>query len=396
MIQKNYKSIIPREKASLTNELADCLKQISMLLNRSASGTPTIIKQTVFLDHAVNDTLDKKIKKIKTMMVELYGEDHPPTSYICQTPAYNRQICMEIVLVPQSNQGVDISFKKHQGIPYSILKDDDCREIYAGGLTAPGKPAEIKTQSLGAFKLMEQILNHESMTFSHVVRQWNYIENITKMSPGRRGNYQHYQVFNDIRSSFYQKNEFVNGYPAATGIGASSGGVQIEFHAIKGSENISIIPLQNPNQTDAHQYSDKVLVGRGRLEASLKTSPKFERGKLIFGPAGGLIYISGTAAIKDEDTVAPTDPGKQCRTTIKNINLLISPENIRNNGFPFSFKPQTPSYLRTYVKNEEHIPVIKELCEQYYPDVPNLFLIADVCRDRLLVEIEGIVHLPPI
>ena len=47
--------------------------------------------------------------------------------------------------------------------------------------------------------------------------------------------------------------------------------------------------------------------------------------------------------------------------------------------------------LRVYVKKPEHLDVIREAYLQRLADVPVVFTYADVCRDDLLVEIEGIV-----
>jgi len=33
---------------------------------------------------------------------------------------------------------------------------------------------------------------------------------------------------------------------------------------------------------------------------------------------------------------------------------------------------------------------VKQACEEYYPGIPTLYLISDICRDDLLVELEGV------
>jgi hypothetical protein len=48
------------------------------------------------------------------------------------------------------------------------------------------------------------------------------------------------------------------------------------------------------------------------------------------------------------------------------------------------------SYLRVYVKEEQDMNDVKTVCNKYFPDVPTLYLISDICRDDLLVELEGI------
>ena len=51
------------------------------------------------------------------------------------------------------------------------------------------------------------------------------------------------------------------------------------------------------------------------------------------------------------------------------------------------------TYLRAYIKEEHHFQEVRVLCEASFPDVSISYLQADVCRDNLLVEIEGAVLL---
>ena len=49
------------------------------------------------------------------------------------------------------------------------------------------------------------------------------------------------------------------------------------------------------------------------------------------------------------------------------------------------------SYLRAYVKYEHDIPEFKKICQKHYGDIPSLYVVSDICRDNLLVELEGAV-----
>ena len=70
------------------------------------------------------------------------------------------------------------------------------------------------------------------------------------------------------------------------------------------------------------------------------------------------------------------------------MNNLISKENIpvENNGATYDL-------LRIYVKYEEAIPAVKEYMNANYPTVPKHYLVSDICRPELLIEIEGIAHI---
>ncbi|MCS3200603.1 RidA family protein [Candidatus Bacteroides intestinigallinarum] len=77
----------------------------------------------------------------------------------------------------------------------------------------------VREQSEQAFRKAEEILKTEQMNFGDIVRQWNYLENITDIAHGN----QCYQDFNDVRTLFYASSEWESGYPAATGIGTQHG-----------------------------------------------------------------------------------------------------------------------------------------------------------------------------
>jgi len=119
------------------------------------------------------------------------------------------------------------------------------------------------------------------------------------------------------------------------------------------------------------------------------TSPKFERAKLLSYKDSGLIFISGTAAVVGQATVAENDVRAQTIATINNISRLISKENLRNHGIILSSEPGPFSYLRAYVKYEKDIPEVKKICRKYYKDIPSQYVVSDICRENLLVELEG-------
>ena len=48
------------------------------------------------------------------------------------------------------------------------------------------------------------------------------------------------------------------------------------------------------------------------------------------------------------------------------------------------------SRLRAYVKRARDIPEVRRLCTRAFGPIPAVFVQADVCRDELLVELEGI------
>ena len=69
------------------------------------------------------------------------------------------------------------------------------------------------------------------------------------------------------------------------------------------------------------------------------------------------------------------------------MDRLVSKENIPTENCGSSY-----DLLRIYVKRKEDIEAVKEYMETHYPTAMKHYLVADVCRPELLVEIEGIAH----
>ena len=230
-----------------------------------------------------------------------------------------------------------------------------------------------------AFCTLAEIFQTRNFPVNSIVRQWNYLEDIL----GFDGGQQRYQEFNNVRSVFYGNAFRDSGYPAATGIGMNCGGVIIEFVAVK-SDVVKTVPVDNPGQVAAHHYSNDVLVGEGCM---LKSTPKFERARYfeLFGKKQ--VFISGTAAIVGEKTVGAGDPEEQTKVTIQNILRLYSPEVLAK----ISSQPIDAKYghARVYVKRRKDFPIIKKTFKTHFGNLPVVYIVADICRENLLVEIEG-------
>jgi len=263
------------------------------------------------------------------------------------------------------------------------------RRVGASGLRPSTGEGSIMEERIDAFDQLQAILWEEKMEFSDIIRQWNYIEKITELVDDGTSLSQHYQVFNDVRSKYYKKANFINGFPAATGIGMDYGGISIDFIAASFKDSNSVVGLKNPFQIDAYTYSPKVLADNNLMSDFCRTTPKFERAKVIATPDGQWVFVSGTAAISGEESINNNNVEQQTELTIDNILSLISWENLHNHGIKKGNEVKV-DYLRAYVKNQHDIPQVMNICQKHFPQIHIACLVADVCRPELLVEIEGI------
>ena len=334
---------------------------------------PDVLKIT-FFSHAENDgEYLEHVNTLRAAVKERYPQETPLVSYVAQKSAGDTLIAEVASLV----HAEDIRIEHHE--QYTLLSNSSCTEIVTAGIIPSDLSKNTFEQSEEIFSVIADILQSNGFAPSDIYRQWNYIQGITMLNDGS----QNYQEFNDARSIFYSGCDWSNGYPAATGIGTDAGGVMVELFAIK-EKGLINKPIDNPLQIAAHNYSQEVLEGKAAEALLEKSTPKFERARIL----GDTIYISGTAAIKGEHSNTCNDATEQTDETMEVMNRLVSKDNIptANGGAEYDI-------LRVYVKRESDIPAIMEYMQQHYPATLKHYTVADVCRPELLVEIEGVAHI---
>lgn len=300
-------------------------------------------------------------------MRQHYGERQPVLSYVSQ-PALDGGLTLEVhSFRPDENDR--IIYHPNNGFPYVTLENTDGRFLFAGGFHSDILDFNIQQQAVEVFRLASEVLHKENFPVENIIRQWNYIEQIT----GFDGADQHYQMFNNVRSNFYDQTIWTNGYPAATGIGTNLGGVLVDIDAaVFTRPECFATPIDNKLQIAAHAYSSQVL----EAAQQQKATPKFERAKSMTLDNRQLIYISGTAAIRGEESLSGVGLERQLHITMENIAQLTDDAPLR--------------LLRVYLKNKSDYKEAYELLNSYQLNIPVSYMCADVCRDELLIEIEGI------
>lgn len=317
-----------------------------------------------------------------------FGDESPVFSYVAQPPTEGNQLVMEVVEI-FPDRDTKVYYKQRKDIPYIIIESSKTKKLLLGGVKAGSMELSIRKQSDEIFSKLEEIFSFEKMPVFSIIRQWNYIEQIVKKADG----HQNYQEFNDSRTHFYNKTTWENGYPAATGVGTCCGGVMIDLEALHSDDpDINIVALNNSLQVPAHAYSPCVLIGKEDEKTGQKTTPKFERAKLVRNGKKGIIYVSGTAAIRGEMSLKNVGIEEQTRITLENIEHLISNGTLVDAGIENVAGTRLCS-LRVYLKEEHFFESAKKIIDGKYAVLPSVYLKGDVCREELLVEIEGFASL---
>ncbi len=374
---------IPSADLSVEGQVDECIRSIGKIVSDEGN---RVLKVAFFIDvHNEEDFFGLK-NLIACKMNEGFNVPYPH-SVIAQPPI-NCKIAAEICYIDSTNKSyIKINYKTYKDFNYSLLTMGDVKEVISSGITFYDGSLPIYHQMLKSFNIMEEILAIEGMDLSNIVRQWNYIEDIIGEKVHNGKNMQNYQQLNDVRELFYRKCNFINGYPSATGIGMKTGGAVFEI--IASSQREGIISITNLEQIEAYKYSQKILVGEAISELNVKATPKFERAKLVTANEAKEIYISGTAAIKGEETLGIGDVGKQLDIIVDNINKLLDAGNLSKQGVFVKEAFMEYSSLRIYIKDRSSAEEIEMAIAQNYPCVKVLIVVADICRSDLLIEIEG-------
>jgi chorismate lyase/3-hydroxybenzoate synthase len=203
--------------------------------------------------------------------------------------------------------------------------------------------------------------------FPHIVRIWNYIREIN-LGIGDQERYKQFchgraQAFDRFRYSPDQ-------YPAACAIGQHAEQSVIYLIASKMPPK----HYENPVQVSAYHYPRQYG----------PRSPSFARATTLNNHQ---LFLSGTAAVVGHQTVRHDDLEGQLEVTIDNINKMIA--YIKNDNQSSGY---TPAILRVYIRYSGHYSQIKATLDEYFcnvKDVSFMYVQGDICRENLLVEVDG-------
>jgi enamine deaminase RidA (YjgF/YER057c/UK114 family) len=210
------------------------------------------------------------------------------------------------------------------------------------------------------------ILESQGASYRDVVRTWFYLSDILGW----------YDEFNRARNERYSEIGIMPGsrdklmLPASTGIrGDNSQGAMcaMDLLAIVGSKDARpyIRRMSSVRQKDAFCYGSS-----------------FSRGVFIGESDTNLIQVSGTAAIdKEGKSLHPNDSSSQIACTLDNVEALIGQEGALLSDI---------AAATVFVKRPRDAEVFWEIAQSRgLNEFPGICIVADVCRDELLFEMDA-------
>jgi len=253
----------------------------------------------------------------------------------------------------------------HNGSTFLILQNVD------GGNINEIKRTDRKFQSEAMFHQADRLLRAEGASYKDVVRTWIYISDILDW----------YDDFNKVRNHCYSEYGFLGStnselqaeqiyIPASTGIeGRNPSGlpVTMDVFAVNRSpgSDIQICPIYGVKQRSPFRYGSA-----------------FSRATVVKEPGSKLILISGTASIDEQGkSMFIGDSAAQIRQTLSVISELVASENATL---------QDLCETTVFIKRKEDFAVFQKVIEDMgISNIPSVNVLADVCRDELLFEIDA-------
>lgn len=237
----------------------------------------------------------------------------------------------------------------------------------------PGRSLDALTES--AYRRMHALM--QELAYPHLWRVWNYFPAMNSMADGleryRRFCLGRHRALADVLL------DFPHSLPAGTAVGTQSGPLQIYFLA----GTLPATHLGNPRQVHAYEYPKDYG----------PQSPSFARATLCQSDTRSQLYISGTASVVGHASYHAGLPDEQTRETVHNLRALLA----HAEGTVHQHVTGKPSYTqyKVYIRNPAHLDAIRTALQQT-PLVSDqlLFLQGDLCRQELLVEIEGLITTP--
>ena len=218
-----------------------------------------------------------------------------------------------------------------------------------------------------------QVLEAQGASYRDVVRTWFTLSDILAWYP----------EFNRARSAVYRELGLmpINGsgsrrLPASTGIGGEifpGAAGALDLLAVVGppASRPRVKQLSSPAQPDALTYGSA-----------------FSRGALIRQDDVSLIQVSGTAAIDARgQSLHPGDVKAQINCTFDKIAALIAPVGATLADI---------AAASVFIKRPEDAPAYQEIATaRGLANLPAVILVADICREELLFEMDAEVAFDP-
>ncbi len=247
--------------------------------------------------------------------------------------------------------------------------------FFAAAATRESDPGSLEARTQGLYEALLQLIQRHG--FPHILRIWHTLSRITEQEGGE----ERYRQFCLGRHEAIRRvaPRIFDSFPAATGVGSHRGDLTVYVVAARDGGQ----PVENPNQVSAYRYPARYG----------PRSPSFARALVKKWPGSAVLFLSGTASIVGHESRHRDHLAGQVAQALDNFETLVQ-SAARDSGVSFSITPES-AVLKFYVRRPEDTAQVRAIiAERWSPQVPAVYLHADICRPELLFELEGMVTGP--
>ena len=256
-----------------------------------------------------------------------------------------------------------IHWRRDAGRLFGVIELEEHAMAVTGGET----PLQVASREV--YERLFRLLQAQGVP--HLWRVWNYVGGINAETHGL----ERYRQFNLGRHEAFERvgASTTGQVPAACALGWQDGGpLSVAFLA----GTLAPLPIENPRQVSAYHYPG--VYG--------PRAPTFSRAALVRLPEQDILFISGTASIVGHETVHQGDVEAQCHETVRNLACVVQQANLAAGSPRFAVEALEH---RVYLRHAEDEQRVRGVLTCLLPGAHTEFVLADVCRADLLVEIES-------
>jgi len=346
-----YITAVPTPGGSTQDQAREIFSEVKRILS---ANNAVLLQERVF---ASQDAM----ALIPSVRAEVYGDldDGVPPSWLLTPKTATGEVAGVQIHAMRGDSPVSII--ELAGKPAGrLIKWGDCRYLAVSGLI-PNTNGSLDAAAHSLLEDTESILRSAGSGFQALTRTWFWLGDILSW----------YDVFNGVRTRFFAERGMIGSQagsedlPASTGIGVyPRGGAPCA---------LDFITVTGPCRLNTN------LLAAGNQDSPFRYGSAFSRATEAVTPAGETVYVSGTAAIDAEGrTQHIGDAQAQIQSTIENVRGVLTNTNCADSDVV-----QAIAYCKT--------PEVESVWESVRAEIgwPFVTIIAGVCRDDLLFEVEA-------
>ena len=171
-----YLLILPQTVGTFEEEWKQCLGKLRVGIPDGYS----LVKLNVFIEAPDFGSYVEMHRGMMNDIALMFHDKLPACNITLHPPEKPWKVSLEAGLIKKGS--FELNYRKVSGISYVTCSKGGVKFLWGGGTGATLYPDDTIKAAGEAFDQMRLVLESENMTVDNIVRQWNYIGNITSIT----------------------------------------------------------------------------------------------------------------------------------------------------------------------------------------------------------------------